>query len=58
MRDQKQDAMAVTLGGIRDTLNKQAMDLKKLLDDKIEENALPLGCTCRNYEPDFDWGGI
>ncbi len=50
--------MEVTLGEIRDTLNKQAIDLKKLLDDKIEEDALPLGCTCRNYQPDLDWGGI
>lgn len=57
LRDQKQDEMAVTLAKIGDALKKQAEDFKKLLDDKIEEDALPLGCTCRDYQPDFDWGG-
>lgn len=50
--------MSVTLEKISDILNKQAKDLQKFLDDKIEEDALPLGCTCRSYHPEFDFGGV
>lgn len=49
---------AVTLEGIRDTLIKQAENFKKLLDEKIAEDALPLGCTCRVFTPEFPRGEI
>lgn len=49
--------MGRELGEIRDTLTKQAQDLKNLLEKKIaEEDALPMGCTCRIFTPEFPSG--
>ena len=58
LREQKQEAMANTLGGLRDTLIQQAEAFKKLLDERIAEDTLPLGCTCRELTPEFPRGGI